>query len=64
MRVGMKPQRIDIVIMTPDCVVKVICHIIAYWTNMEPKRLIFWLTRNSAACFFQDCSDFTPMDPP
>lgn len=36
-KAGTKPQIIDTVIINPDLVTKVICHIIAYWTSEDPK---------------------------
>jgi len=36
-KAGRKPQIIDMVIIKPDFVSRVICHIIAYWTKDEPK---------------------------
>ena len=37
-KAGRKPHTMEIVIMTPDSVVKVIYHIMAYCTNIEPNN--------------------------
>lgn len=52
-KVGTNPQRIPIVIMIPDWVVKVIYHMMAYWTMEEPKSDIVWLARKMLIFRFQ-----------
>lgn len=44
----------DMVIMMPDWVSKVIYHMIAYWTSEEPNNEMVWLVKNRAVFFFQE----------
>jgi hypothetical protein len=43
----------EIVIMTPDWVVSVMYHMIAYWTRDDPNSDIVWPTKKSVMFFFQ-----------
>jgi len=53
---GDTPQRTDSVIMRPDCVSSVMCHMIAYCTRAEPKMEIVCPPRKMANFLFQSCS--------
>jgi hypothetical protein len=52
-KVGTNPQIIEIVIIMPDLVSNVMYHVIAYWTNADPKNEMAWLDRNSIMFLFQ-----------
>jgi len=44
---------IERVIIAPDCVLRVMDHMIAYWTSDVPKSDTVWLARKSIVFFFQ-----------
>jgi hypothetical protein len=51
---GKNPHKIDTVKAAPDWVVRVMCHMIAYCTSMEPNMLTVWLMRNNMIDRFQE----------
>ena len=44
---------IEMVIIIPDCVSRVIYQRMAYWTSEDPNKEIVWLVRNNIMFFFQ-----------
>jgi hypothetical protein len=50
---GRNPATVKRVIIDPDWVLRVICHIIAYCTTIVPKRDKACPTKNNAVFFFQ-----------
>lgn len=55
--IGTKAHRIERVIIDPDWVVSVMCHVMASWTKDEPNKENAWLAKKRAAFRFQlDCN--------
>jgi hypothetical protein len=50
---GRNPAMVKRVIIVPDWVFRVICHIIAYCTTIEPNNDNVWPIKNSAVFLFQ-----------
>jgi hypothetical protein len=50
---GRNPATVKMAIIIPDCVVRVICHTMAYWTTIEPNIDNACPVKNNAVFFFQ-----------